>query len=177
MQTMLESGIRLQLLIGRTNPEPAPLGVIDALSSLEVTNNDSGRDGFQMTFTLGKYLLTDADYWLLSQPFFEPPSRVIIAVRIGNILIPQVLIDGIITNHQIAPSNTPGGSTLVVTGEDISLRLDLVDKNKTFSDQADSDIVRSILGDYGDCDLVPEVSATDDRPQQHQRLTTQQETD
>jgi len=174
---MLESGIRLQLLIGRTNPAPPPFDVLDALTSLEVTNNDSGRDGFQMTFTLGKYLLTDPDYRLLSQPFFEPPSRVIIAVMIGNFLIPQVLIDGIITNHQIAPSNTPGGSTLVVTGEDISLKLDLEDKNKTFSDQADSDIVSTILGDYGDCDLVPVVTATEDRPQQNQRITTQQGTD
>src|SRR6267142_1283541 len=117
---MLESGISLKLLIGSTNPEPAPFEVVDALTSVEVTNNDSGRDGFQMTFTLGKYLLVEPDYGLLLQPYFEPPSRVIIAVMIGSLLIPQVLIDGIITNHQIAPSNTPGGSTLVVTGEDIS---------------------------------------------------------
>jgi hypothetical protein len=165
------------LLIGATNPEPAPLEVIDALVSLEVTNNDSGRDGFQMTFTLGKYLPADDDYRLLSQPFFEPPNRVIIAVTIGNILVPQVLIDGIITNHQIAPSNTPGGSTLVVTGEDISLRLDLEDKNETYSDQADSSIVTSILGRYGDCDLAPAVTPTDDTPQENQRLTTQQGTD
>ena len=174
---MLESGIRLMLLIGPTNPVPPPFDVLDALTSLEVTNNDSGRDGFQMTFTLGKYLLTDADYTLLSEPFFEPPSRVIIAVTIGLSLIPQVLIDGIITNHQIAPSNTPGGSTLVVTGEDISLRLDLVDKNRTFRNQADSNIVTSILGEYGDCDLAPLVTATEDTPQENQRLTTQQGTD
>lgn len=174
---MLESGIRLQLLIGRTNPVPPPFDVLDALTSLEVTNNDSGRDGFQMTFTLGKYLLTEPDYRLLQRPYFEPPSRVIIAVTIGSLLTPQVLIDGIITNHQVAPANTPAGSTLVVTGEDISLKLDLEDKNRTFSDQADSDIVQTILGDYGECDLVPQISATEDRPQQNQRITTQQGTD
>ena len=125
---MPDTNIRLQLLIGPTVPRPAPAEVIEAISSLEVTNTDSGRDGFQMSFTLGKdvkdLLL---DYSLLLQNFFEPPNRVIIIVYIGASR-PQVLIDGIITSHQIAPSNTPGGSTLVITGEDISLQMDLEEK-------------------------------------------------
>jgi len=170
---MVDTGIRLQLWIGPTVPEPAPFDVVDALSSLEVTNTDSGRDGFQMSFTLGKTL--GLDYDLLLNRYFEPPNRVIIMVIIGS--LPQVLIDGIITNHQVAPSNTPGASTLVVTGEDISLKLDLEDKNETHPDQADSDIVTAILGQYADCDLVQVVTPTDDRPQENQRITTQQGTD
>src|SRR5690348_13070849 len=150
---MLDTSIRLQLWVGPTVPEPAPFDVIDAISSLEVTNTDSGRDGFQMTFSLGKDL--PVDYGLLRNRYFEPPNRVIIMVIMGS--LPEVLIDGIITNHQIAPSNTPGASTLVVTGEDISLKLDLEDKNDTHPDQADSDIVEAILRQYPDCDLVPVI--------------------
>lgn len=171
---MLDTGIQMQLWIGPTVPRPAPFEVIDAISSLEVTNNDSGRDGFQISLTLGKDLLVD--YSLLLNNYFEPPNRVIIAVIIGASR-PQVLIDGIITNHQVAPSNTPGGSTLVVTGEDISLKMDLEDKNETYPNQSDSAIATTILGRYGTYGLIPEVTSTQDTPQQNDRVPTQQGTD
>ena len=48
-------GIRLQLLIGRPEvPQPAPYEVVDSLISVQVTNNDRERDGFQMEFSWGK---------------------------------------------------------------------------------------------------------------------------
>jgi len=174
---MPDTNIRLQLLIGPTVPRPAPADVIEAISSLEVTNTDSGRDGFQMTFTLGKdvkdLLL---DYSLLLQNFFEPPNRVIIIVYIGASR-PQVLIDGIITSHQIAPSNTPGSSTLVITGEDISLQMDLEEKNETFKNQSDSEIVTTILRDYLTYGVTPKVTTTDLRRKETEGNTTQQGTD
>jgi len=49
---MPDLGARLQLLIGPTVPLPAPFPVVNALVSIEVTNRDAERDGFQMTFTL-----------------------------------------------------------------------------------------------------------------------------
>jgi phage protein D len=171
---MIDTGIQMQLWIGPTVPRPVPADVIDAISSVEVTNNDSGRDGFQISLTLAKDSLVD--YGLLLNNYFEPPNRVIIAVMIGA-RPPQVLIDGIITNHQVAPSNTPGGSTLVVTGEDISLKMDLEDKNKTYANQSDSSIVQTILGRYASDGLVPEVTSTQDTPQQNDRVPTQQGTD
>jgi phage protein D len=87
------------------------------------------------------------------------------------------LIDGIITNHQIATSNSPGGSTLIVTGEDISRRLDLKDKNKTFKNQSDSEIVETILRDYREYGLKAEVTRTDTRRQENEGNTTQHDTD
>ena len=170
---MIDSRIQLQLMIGPTVPVPAPIDVIDAISGITVTNNDRGRDGFQMSFTMGRD--SPLDYGLLLRNYFEPPNRVIIIVRMG--VLPQVLIDGIITNHQFAPSNTPGGSTLVVTGEDVSLKLDLEEKNQTYLNQADSDIVNTILRRYGAYNLAPVVTPTTDRPQQNQRINTQQGTD
>lgn len=170
---MVDTGIHLQLLIGATIPKPAPFDVADALSSVEVTNRDSGRDGFQMTFTLGRD--TPRDYPLLANKYFEPPARVILIVLMG--VLPQVLIDGIITNHQIAYSNSPGASTLVVTGEDIGKRLDLEDKNKTFKNQSDSEIVETILRDYRTYGLRAEVTGTDTRRQENAGNTTQQDTD
>ena len=51
---MPDLGVRLQLFIGPTVPLPAPYPVMEALTSLEVTNKDRDRDGFQLTFSLGK---------------------------------------------------------------------------------------------------------------------------
>lgn len=174
---MPDTSIRLQLLIGPTVPRPADPEVIEAISSLEVTNTDSGRDGFQLRFTMGKdvkdLLL---DYSLLLKNYFEPPNRVIIMVYVGASR-PQVLIDGIITSHQIAPSNTAGGSTLVITGEDISLQMDLEEKDKTFKNQSDSEIVTTILNDYLTYGMKSKTATTDLRRTENEGNTTQQGTD
>ncbi len=167
---MPDLGVRLQLLIGPTVPLPAPFDVVDALVELTVNNNDRERDGFQMTFTLGKTPL--GDYSLLKLGLLDPPARVIIIVIINA--MPQVLIDGMITDHQIQPSNTPGQSTLTVTGEDISLKLDLEEKRTTHPNQTDSLIVTKIIGSYG---LVPMVTPTTDVPIEVNFLPTQQGTD
>lgn len=165
--------IHLQLLLGPTVPTPAPSSIIDALTSLEVRNNDTGRDGFQMTFSLGRESLED--YNLLLSGLLDPPARVVIVVLLG--VASQVLIDGVITNHQVAPSNKPGEGSLVVTGEDISLKLDLDERKQAHKNQADSDIVRAILNQYSGEGLVPDVSSTTDRPQESQRVPMQLGTD
>lgn len=172
---MPDTGVRLQLMIGPTKPLPAPYEVVEALVSLEVSNNDTGRDGFQMSFTLGKDNLRD--YGLLLQRYFEPPARVVIAVLMKALPFPQVLIDGIITNHQIAPSDKPGSSTLVVTGEDISLKLDLDEDDHRYENLSDSAIVSAILKRYVvACGLIPVVTETTYVPNANERVTTFQGT-
>jgi hypothetical protein len=170
---MPDLGVRLQLLIGPTVPLPAPYPVMDALTSLTVTNRDTERDGFQMNFSLGKDSLVD--YGLLLNGYFDPPNRVIIMVFIG--VLPQVLIDGIITSHQVVPSNKPGESTLVVTGEDISLQLDLEEKSATYPNQPDFLIVTRLIASYATYGLVPVVTPTTDVPIETDRVPTQQGTD
>ncbi len=166
-------GIRLQLLLGATVPVPAPYNIVDALVNLEVTNRDQERDGFQMVFSLDRDTLLD--YSLLSSGLLDPPNRVIIMVFIGA--TPQVLIDGIITRHQVVPSNEPGTSQLYVTGEDVSLQLDLEEKNATYPNQTDSVIVTTLLASYAKYGLVPNVTPTTDIPFVTQRVPSQQGTD
>lgn len=167
---MPDLGVRLQLMMGSTIPLPAPYPVVDALVSVEVTNRDQERDGFQMTFTLGKD--SPLDYSLLLSGIFDPPSRVVITTIIG--VLPQVLIDGIITSHQIMPSNQPGESRLIITGEDISLKLDLEEKSETHPNQPDSLIVTKLVLKQG---LIPKVTPTTDVPISLDRIPTQQGTD
>jgi len=166
-------GVRLQLLIGPTIAVPAPYPVMEALTDVEVTNRDQEFDGFKLSFSLGKE--TILDYGLLLSGRLDPPSRVIIMVSIG--VLPQVLIDGIITNHQIAPSNRPGESTLTVFGKDISLKLSLEEKNATFPNQPDSVIVTRLIADYPTLGLLPRVTPTTDVPIQVDRIPSQQGND
>src|SRR5713101_7762215 len=100
-------GIRLQLLIGQPDvPLPAPYEVVDALVSLKVMNKDRQRDAFQMVFNLGRDSLLE--YGLLRSGVLDIKNRMIIMVIFGG--LPQVLIDGIITKHQVVPNNEPGRS-------------------------------------------------------------------
>jgi hypothetical protein len=165
-------GIRLILLVGGTVPLPASYAVTSALSSLHVTNDSESGDGFQMTFTLGKDRVVD--YGLLDGTL-NPFNRVIIGVLIG--VLPEVLIDGIITHHQVTPSNEPGMSTLTVTGKDVSVMLDLEEKNEKFENQPDSVIAMRLIGQYAQYGLIPQATPTLDIPLMIDRIPRQQETD
>jgi hypothetical protein len=116
-------GVNLTLMIGPAVPVPAPRSVIDALTGVEVTSG-RGQSGFQLTFALSKNspLLTT----MLPFGYFDPIiTRVIIVVTVNG--FPNVLMDGIITRQQLSPSSDPGGSTLTVTGEDLTVLMDVLE--------------------------------------------------
>jgi len=115
-------GIHLTLLIGPVVPVPAPHVVVDALNSVQVTSGGT-RGGFQLTFAASKS--STLTRTLVPAGYFDPGIRVIIIVTLGG--IPNVLMDGIITQQSVAPSNEAGQSTLTVTGEDLSVLMDLVE--------------------------------------------------
>jgi hypothetical protein len=117
-------GVHLTLLIGPTIAVPAPLPLTEALAGVEVTQNETGRSGFQLTFQVGRSGPFDLlDYNLLTNPLLRPFSRVVVMVLFD--LTPTVLIDGFITQIQLTPSEEPGASILSVTGEDVSVMMDL----------------------------------------------------
>ncbi|WP_414569491.1 phage late control D family protein [Nostoc sp. CCY 9925] len=168
-------GVRLILWMGETVPRPAPYEVTTALSSVEVTNDSENGDGFQIVFTLSKD--KSRDYSLLQSSILSPFSRIIIGVLLG--VSPEVLIDGVITHHQISPSDEPGMSTLTVMGRDISLMMDLEEKNEEYKNQPDFLIVNRILANYAQYGLIPpfQVTPTTDVPIELQRVPRQWETD
>ena len=167
------SGIQLILKIGPTIAQPAPYDVTTALTRVEVTDNAGERDGFQMAFTLNK--VKASDYNLLQGGLLDPQSRVKIGVRLNGLT--EILIDGIITQHQFAPSNEPGTFTLTVTGEDISLKFDLEEKSLAYKNMSDSAIVEQVLGRYAGLGLEIDIDSTDDTPLENQRVTRQASTD
>ena len=116
-------GVHLSLLIGPAVPVPAPAAVLDALEGVQV-NSGGDRTGFQLSFQIGKGSLLQNV--LLPAGYFDPLlTRVIVVATVRG--IPQVLADGVVTRQEVAPSNEPGKSTLTVTGEDLSVLMDLVE--------------------------------------------------
>lgn len=117
-------GVHMTLLMGPTFAVPAPLAITEALSAVEVTQTDVGRSGFQLTLQVGRSGPWDLpDYRLLNHPLLRPFNRVIVVIRFN--LLPTVLVDGFITQLDLAPSEEPGGSTLVVRGEDVTVMMGL----------------------------------------------------
>jgi hypothetical protein len=119
----MTDGVHLTLLIGPGVPVPAPAAVLDALDAVQV-NSGGDRGGFQLSFQVGKN--STIQNTLLPAGYFDPIlTRVIVVATVRG--LPHVLADGVVTRQEIAPSNEPGKSTLTITGEDLSLYMDLVE--------------------------------------------------
>lgn len=147
------SGVHLTLLIGPMVPVPAPPMVVDALVSAQVT---SGKDkaGFQLTFAIGKQSLLQNV--LLPLGYFDPMiTRVIIIVTVNG--FPNVLMDGIVTRQEVTPSSEPGQSTLTVTGEDLSVLMDVIEKVVPYPALPREVQVAACLAPYAMYGIVPVI--------------------
>ena len=116
-------GIHLTLLIGPAVPVPVPQLVLDAVTSVQITSG-TDKSGFQVTFGVSKdspLLKT-----MLPTGYLDPMiTRVVIVVTLGA--LPHVLMDGIVTRQELSPSSEPGESILTITGEDLSILMDIVE--------------------------------------------------
>jgi len=118
------NGIHMTLMIGPAVPVPVSQDVLNALTSIVVTNTSDGPSGFHLTFTLNKQSLLETVF-LLAGGASIPLVRVVVAVTVNGIT--QVLIDGVMTNHQISPGNATQSPTLTIIGEDLTRIMDYID--------------------------------------------------
>jgi hypothetical protein len=171
-------GVNLTLLVGPAVPIPATPDIAEAVQSVSVTHNDEGRSGFQIVLQVGRAGPTDLlDYRLLLNPLLRPFSRVILVVLFGG--RPRVLMDGLITNQQFSPGTAPGTATLTVTGEDVSIAMDMEKKRAEFPAMDETIIATLIIASYAQYGLVPDVTPppTVDVPLPIERTPVQQGTD
>ncbi len=168
----------LTLLIGPTLPVPAAPDLVDALDHVEVTASDRGRSGFQIVFSAGRSGSSDlVDYALLSRPELRPFSRVLLLVAFGG--PPKVLMDGVITHRELMPGDLPGNGTLTIMGEDVSVMMDLEEKNAEHPSQAENTIATQLIGSYPAYGLTPQVTTPPvvDTPATTERVPVQRGTD
>ncbi len=120
----MNSGFHLTLMIGPVVPLPVAQDVLDALTSLSVTTNSESGSGFQLEFTLSNRSPLQT-LFLLAGGASIPLVRVVIIVTVGGSA--EVLMDGIMTNHEIRPGADSSHSVLTITGEDLSRVMDYID--------------------------------------------------
>jgi hypothetical protein len=171
------SGLYLTLLAGPVVAVPVPKPLTDALTSVEVHVNDTGASGFQLTFTLANNSPLQT-LFLLSAGAPIPMLRVILMATTG--VIPQVLMDGVITHHEITPDAMKGSSTLTITGEDLTAVMNQIDLSGLPYPGMSPDVrVLTILAKYAAFGVVPAVvpAIAPDIPVPTDRIPAQQGTD
>lgn len=146
--------LHLTLLIGPLPvPVPAPLPVTEALQRVEV-NSSRDRSGFQITFGLGK--TSPLQLALLPAGFFDPMvTRIVIIVTFRG--MPNVIMDGVVTRQEMQPGNQPGQSTLTITGEDLSVLMDVIEKQMAFPAMPEVARINLLLAPYAMFGVVPAV--------------------
>src|SRR5262249_1509121 len=109
--------VQLNLMMGPFIPLTVPRPVLDALDSVEVTVNDTGTSGFQLTFIIDKqsplnilFLLTGGNPILF--------MRLVIVPVVNG--VSNVLIDGVVTNNHLSPGDKGSNSTFTLMGEDVT---------------------------------------------------------
>lgn len=149
-------GIRLQLLLGSGVPRPAPADVARAVERVEVVTDDGAASAFQIVFKAGRDGRRDrADQPLLRSPALAPWSRAVLTVAIGPRT--QVLVDGVITHRQLVPGAAPGDGIVAVTGEDLTVLMDLEERIVSYPGMSDPAIVAVLLARYARYGITPQV--------------------
>lgn len=173
---MLQGGIHLTLLMGPTVPVPVPKPVTEALTSAEVRVTAGEASAFTLTFSFDtKSALTTV---MLLMGEVAPLFRVILIATVNG--IPHVLMDGLITDQQVAPDVQTGKATLTLAGSDLTVAMDQVEFTGTpYPGMPFEARVTLIVAKYAVFGMIPLVIPTlfVDVPIPVDRIPTHQGTD
>jgi hypothetical protein len=148
------NGVTLTLYSGVVTTSPVHREVIDALTSVEVTSTAEGVSGFQLSFRLNNRSPLHNDF--LIKAGTQPLLRMIIVVTIHA--TQEVMMDGVITNHQVSAGSLPGESILTMTGEDLSKVMDLINfRGVPFPATPSNARVLVIIAKYAMFGIIPAV--------------------
>jgi hypothetical protein len=144
-------GIRLLVWVGTGVPRPAPSEILDAFTSVVVTDDMDGASGFELTFSVGKD--RSLDYDLVHHAALVPGEHVVLGLVLGA--TPAVLMDGVITTHQLRVREGPGGSAPFIHGSDPTVLMDLEGRSVPYKNLADALNARQVLLQYAAYAVVP----------------------
>lgn len=171
-------GVHLTLLIGPAVPVAAPRAVVEALTEVQIdTYSGDRQSGFELNFSLDKRSPLNT-LFLISGGAGIPLIRVILTVTIGG--TPAVLIDGVMTHHQLQPGSAGAPATLRVQGKDLSAVMGYIEFDG-FPYPAMPPMARAaaMIAKYAWLGIVPKVipSVIQDLPIPVQRIPRQKGTD
>ncbi|MEL6353621.1 MAG: hypothetical protein AAFR58_17995 [Cyanobacteria bacterium J06627_28] len=176
---MLE-GIYLTVMAGPVAPVPIPKVVLDALTEVSITVAARGASGFRLSFEIDNQSPLQTIF-LLSGGASIPILRVVIVVTVNG--APEVLMDGVMTDHSISPGTGGNPAMLTIMGSDLTevMNYSLFSNppGTPFPAMPPSARVLAILGKYAALGIIPEVipSVLLDVPLPIDRIPQQQGTD
>lgn len=121
------NGVDLTLMIGPVVPVPVGRDILDALEEVQVESpSGDTQAGFELTFSLPKRSPLEV-LFLLTGGATIPIVRVVIVVTVGGSA--TVIMDGVMTHHELRPGPAGGSSKLVIKGKDLTQLMDLFELN------------------------------------------------
>lgn len=170
--------IRLTLMIGPAVPVPVSQEVLHVLTGVEViSSSGETTSGFELTFTLSNRSPLQT-LFLVTGGTGIPIVRVIIVVTVNG--MPEVLMDGVMTHHEVTPGTEPGQSTLTVKGKDLTALMDHIDfSGVPYPAMPPAARVIMVLAKYAAFGIVPMVipSIVEDIPIPIERILRHKGTD
>lgn len=170
-------GVHVSLLIGPVVPIPVPQEVLEALTNVQViSGTDDKMNGFELTFVLGTRSPLHTIF-LLSGGSPIPLIRVVIAVVINGTT--EVLMDGVMTRHEIKPGTDAAHTTLIIKGKDLTAVMDYLEFNIPYPAMPAEARVTLMLAKYLPLGIIPLVipSILIDVPIPVERIPNQRGTD
>ena len=151
---------------------PAPPPVVEAIEEITVESSLDSASAFRLKLGIGQ---TDLGDWtLLEDDPFRPLARVTVRIGVGDLPVPEALINGYVTAQNVTYSDQPGTSTLEVSGLDALHLMSLEEKVTPWANQPDGAIAAQIFGQHG---LIPIVQMTGPTLVEPEGTTIQRGTD
>jgi len=172
-------GVHLTLMIGPVVPVPVPESVVNALQSVQVNVGGDSKtpSGFELKFSLSNKGPLQTMFLLIGGSL-PPILRVILILTMNG--MPNVLIDGVITQQQIQTGTDPGQSVLTLMGVDLTAIMALLDLDGVPYPAMPAEArVALILAKYAWLGIVPLIipSVLSDVPIPIQEIPRQQSND
>ncbi len=139
----------LSLFVGAPVPVPAPVDIAEALERVEIDSAIGERGTFRLVFRLD-------DPSLPERFLSESGDLARIVLVLNDPRGQSVVMDGVLVIHTLAAS-ADGMPSLVVSGEDLTLLMDLVEVERTFPAAPVHARVMLLLAPYNALGIVPVV--------------------
>ncbi|EMI21996.1 hypothetical protein RMSM_01073 [Rhodopirellula maiorica SM1] len=141
-------------MVGPAVPVAASYEVMEALTSVQVTVPTEGASAFDLTFELSNRSPLHT-LFLLAGGAGIPILRVVLVATLNG--TPNVLIDGVMTNHEVSPGNQ-GKATMSIKGDDLSVVMDHIDLSGIpYPAMPIFTRVAAILAKYAPLGVIPKV--------------------
>ena len=115
------SSVQLTLMMGPVIASPVPSSVLECLADVEVTTHDTEPSGFKLTFSIDKQSPLNIIFLITGGLPLLFMRCILVATVNGQA---NVLIDGVITQNEIAPGDKGSNSTLTLLGRDLTALMD-----------------------------------------------------